>query len=571
MESFFKSVRWPAIRIAVIYALLGGSWIILSDRALLLFTQDEEFLTRIQTFKGWFYVIITAYLIFHLIYIHLVKRHRAEIALKDSEEKLKVIFDQAFQFIYLLDLNGILLDVNKSLLDFTKVSKENIIGIPLLDAPLWVYKEEEKRKILYAIREAAKGNFRRMETEIITLEGEKRTFDISIQLIHSERERKSFLLAEWRDITQRKRTEANLRISEERYRSFFQNSAFGIFQTAVDGTILAANPAILKILAVDSLEELISNYNVADFYVEPSERMKIIASLVENGPVHTVETKIRKGNLTIAFVRVFIRLLRNESGERIIEGAMEDITEKRLAEEAMIEAKTKAENSDRLKTEFLAQMSHEIRTPINVILSFTQLLRDDLQGAIADELSESFEIIDRAGKRIIRTIDLLLNMSQLQTGTYDLRFEDFDIYEAVIFNLYAEYKSLADEKGIKLVINREESIPEIHADHYTVVQIFQNLIDNAIKYTNGGEVVINISFVGKSVIVSVTDSGIGISEEYLENIFEPFTQEEQGYTRKFEGNGLGLALVKKYCDLNRAKINVVSEKNVGSTFTVTFI
>ena len=110
----------------------------------------------------------------------------------------------------------------------------------------------------------------------------------------------------------------------------------------------------------------------------------------------------------------------------------------------------------------------------------------------------------------------------------------------------------------------------ILADDYTVTQIFSNLIDNAIKYTPSGLVEISVYNIGNELIAEVKDTGIGISEEYGKNLFMPFTQEEQGYTRKYEGNGLGLALVKKYCDLNNCNISVESKKNAGSIFTVCF-
>ena len=120
------------------------------------------------------------------------------------------------------------------------------------------------------------------------------------------------------------------------------------------------------------------------------------------------------------------------------------------------------------------------------------------------------------------------------------------------------------------MINKVTGKIKIKADIYTLTQIFSNLIDNAIKYTPTGAIIILLENIAGKLIISVQDTGIGISKKFQEELFEAFTQEEQGYTRKFDGNGLGMALVKEYCKLNRANISVKSEKEKGSTFTVVF-
>ncbi|OGU54759.1 MAG: hypothetical protein A2V66_08290 [Ignavibacteria bacterium RBG_13_36_8] len=233
-------------------------------------------------------------------------------------------------------------------------------------------------------------------------------------------------------------------------------------------------------------------------------------------------------------------------------------------------AKENAERSDKLKTEFLAQMSHEIRTPLNTVLNSAGIIKEEIEDKNNDGLEEYFDIIECSGKRLIRTVDLILNMSEIQTGTIKVEPIALDIYNDVMHDLYEQYKIAAEEKGLKLHIKKNVVVCKIKADEYCVNQIFANLIDNAIKYTHEGEIKISIEQVNDSTYVSVSDTGIGISKEYLHNLFNPFSQEDQGYSRRFEGNGLGLALVKKYCDLNNAQIEVESEKGKGSTFKVIF-
>jgi signal transduction histidine kinase len=237
--------------------------------------------------------------------------------------------------------------------------------------------------------------------------------------------------------------------------------------------------------------------------------------------------------------------------------------------EELIAEKEKAEQSDKLKSEFLAQMSHEIRTPFNAIIGNVDYLNESFGDKMDSDARECFAGIDLASKRIIRTVDLILNVAELQTSGYKSRFVKVDLNLEILNKLYQEYQLYAKQKGLEFIYTCKEKDTKVIVDEYSIIQIFANLIDNAVKYTKKGKVEIVLRK-NKSglVMVEVKDTGIGISKEYIPRIFEPFTQEEHGYTRSFEGNGLGLALVNKYCELNNASIEVESERNVGSTFRV---
>jgi signal transduction histidine kinase len=205
------------------------------------------------------------------------------------------------------------------------------------------------------------------------------------------------------------------------------------------------------------------------------------------------------------------------------------------------------------------------------MLSFTGLLQEELEEKVNEDLRTSFHIIQSAGKRLIRTVDMLLNMSEVHTGAYEYQPREIDLYSDILERIYNEYYNTAKNKNLEFLIENKASDTKLVADEYSVYQIFTNLVDNAIKYTNTGKVTCCIKRDNRNrLIVEVQDTGIGISTEYLPNLFLPFSQEEQGYTRKFEGNGLGMALVKSYCDINNAVIAVKSEKDMGTVFTVTF-
>ncbi|MCB0753904.1 MAG: HAMP domain-containing histidine kinase, partial [Ignavibacteriae bacterium] len=236
----------------------------------------------------------------------------------------------------------------------------------------------------------------------------------------------------------------------------------------------------------------------------------------------------------------------------------------------IVDAKNEAERSNNLKSDFLAQMSHEIRTPVNTILSFTSLLKESLENKLENDLKDSFNIIDNGGRRLIRTIDLILDVSQIQSGTLKLEPSKIDLIE-IINDLISEFKQPASKKKLDLIFTSDLTKLNSWADNYTITQAFANLIHNAIKYTANGSIKISArKNENKEACIDFTDTGVGMSEEFLTKLFEPFSQEETGYTRKFEGTGLGLTLVRNYCELNDAEISVCSKKNQGSTFTVTF-
>lgn len=382
----------------------------------------------------------------------------------------------------------------------------------------------------------------------------------------------SLLLNEMWQLITRKRVEKRIIESEKRFRSLYENATLGMYQLSPEGKFILANPALLNMLGYESISEISSaHFDISEVYTNNNYKKEFEKIMKTEGVVYGFESKWKKVDGTIIDVRESANAVHDENGKVIYyEGVVEDISDKKLSEQYLIKAKEKAEKMDRMKSEFLAQMSHEIRTPINSMLSFSSLIEEEVKGKIEDDLQSSFGMIYSAGKRIIRTIDLLLNMSELQTGNYDHTPKPTDLHRNVLSSLYKEFSVIAKNKGLTLNYYYPNNYPKLIVDQYSVSQIFRHLIDNAVIYTKTGE--INIRFVAgeDSLLVEVEDSGIGISKEYLENLFEPFSQEEQGYSRKFEGNGLGLALVKRYCELNGAKIKAESEKGKGTKFSVLF-
>ena len=258
--------------------------------------------------------------------------------------------------------------------------------------------------------------------------------------------------------------------------------------------------------------------------------------------------------------------------EQVITGYIgigRDFTERKQIETELIQAKKEAENSNRLKTEFLAQMSHEVRTPLNIIVNYSHLLADELRSSKNESVHNAIKAISNSSDRIVRTVDLVLNMSEIQLGIYESDPKEFDLFNDVMQKLIISYKKKAKEKGLEFNVRNKTTETRITADEYSIEEIFANLLDNAVKFTESGVIELIITYAKYDMIqVEVVDTGIGIDRNYIKHLYEPFTQELHGYSRKYEGNGLGLSVVKKFCDLNRATIQVDTEKNVGTTFRV---
>ncbi|MGE5458153.1 MAG: ATP-binding protein [Methanococcaceae archaeon] len=350
-------------------------------------------------------------------------------------------------------------------------------------------------------------------------------------------------------------------------------------EQAADHIIITDNEGIIEY--TNKAFESLTGYTCADWKGKTPRILKSglheksiydrVWETILNGRIHRGITINKKKNGELYYEEKTITPLIDANGTIThFVSTGRDITERIRAEAELLEAKELAEKSERLKSDFLAQMSHEIRTPVNSILNFASLLKYELQGSLPEELRSMFTYIDSGGRRLIRTIDLILNMSQIQTGNLIVDKTIIDLGGDVLGDVFMELRPLANEKKIKLTYETKIQFSKIFGDLYTLGQIFTNIIDNAIKFTDQGEVKVILYENHENIVVDVIDTGVGISGEFMLKLFQPFSQEETGYTRRFEGNGLGLALVKKYIEANDADIAVESKKNVGTKFTVRF-
>lgn len=244
--------------------------------------------------------------------------------------------------------------------------------------------------------------------------------------------------------------------------------------------------------------------------------------------------------------------------------------ESRLYEIELIKSREKAEEADKLKTNFISNISHELRTPLNGILGFTELLKEEL---VNEEHKNMLEIINLSSLRLLDTLNSIIDFTLLSKLKIYLNKTVVDIDE-VINNKIKIFKIDLERKGIRFYYQSNNKI-KILTDYDYFGRIFGNLIDNAIKFTKKGAIVIDVRLIQNEsgvnfAQIKVIDTGIGIAKEHFELIFEPFRQVSEGLSREYEGNGLGLTICKRYVDLLGGKIEVSSELGKGTTFTLTF-
>jgi len=258
--------------------------------------------------------------------------------------------------------------------------------------------------------------------------------------------------------------------------------------------------------------------------------------------------------------------VRNEKGEVVnITGIVQDITERKTAEEKLRAALEKAKESDRLKSAFLANMSHEIRTPMNGILGFTELLKDTTY--TSDDYQKYLGIIQKNGERLINTINDIIDISRIESGLVHIKNSKVNIDE-MIEELISFFEPQIKEKKLELVYEKptENNTGAIISDNDKLYAVLSNLIKNAIKFTAMGQITIGYSYFGENVRFFVQDTGAGIPVEIRDSVFDRFVQADTKYTRPYEGSGLGLAISRAYVKMLGGEIWLTSKVGHGSTF-----
>ncbi len=356
------------------------------------------------------------------------------------------------------------------------------------------------------------------------------------------------------------------------FQRLLNHSPLGFIIFNKDGSVYYYNDQFIDLWGLK--KEDLSNYLIfEDRLLESSGKLKLIQdAFTANNPVYTsgyFDQLMERGRGYQIWLETLILPIFDSLGN-IDKVALihTDISDIKLAREEVKIAIDREEEANRLKNTFLANLSHEIRTPLNSIIGFSELITEFAKENLTEAETELLGTFKRGISRLHKTLTQIMEISQIDSGSYPVRLKPINVEEKISRILSSKNKEI-EKKKIEVITSFDPIAKEVLADETALENVLNNLIDNAIKFTVKGSVTIETKSNAPNTILfcSIKDTGIGISPEYLDHIFEPFSQEKIGYSRPFEGNGLGLALTKRFLELMNGSITVESTKGVGTNFT----
>jgi len=480
----------------------------------------------------------------------------------ESTEKFKHIFKHSPHAISITDINGNFIEVNDKVCEMSKYTKEELIGNNTVGLNIFEHKEREVLK-----------NILVKTGEVVDYEIKFKAKDDSViyalaNAVFINTENKKVILSTIVDIQDRKKSEKALLESEKRFKLIFENATDAIvWADGKTGNVLNCNKRAELLFGVPKTSLIGKNQS----FFHPEQKTKDyqakydfnienkIAGLIE------LEIEIERGTIPVE-LSVSHTIV---EGKEIVQAIIRDISERKKAETILKKTKEEAEEANLIKSQFLANMSHEIRTPMNSIIGFTSLLKSSLREKKQQNFAEKIII---SGNSLLELINDILDLSKIEAGHLQIQNKDSNPRE--IFNeIVVVCSEISERKNVPLYINISKNLPPmLFIDALRVKQVLLNLVSNALKFTNKGEVNVNVD-VNKltddtvNLKVMVVDTGIGFDSETAKVIFNTFRQANGQNTREFGGTGLGLSISKSLAELMNGTITAKSKPSEGSTFT----
>lgn len=540
------------------------------DRESIYYQALDQFLgesssnTIVEVLPKWVsnFLMVGGGLLFYLLAVSITSRlqvQRQTRELSNSEKRYRTLFENNPDHVFRFDVEGNILDYHAAQ-DYTFVRQKGELRSKNIEE---IFPSEMAQRV-------RKNLSRAIESQAIQLD----EFQIMHDNVLKEYESrfvvsdKNEIVAFLRDINDRKKAEIELRDSEQRYQTLARVSPVGIFRTDAEGNTNYVNETWCQISGLQKEEAMGTGWIKA---VHPDDKEMLTENwnntYINQGYSYADYRFIRPDG---SIVWVIGQAVPEKNADGLVVGyigTVTDITERKKIEDLKA-AVIRAESADKLKSAFLATMSHELRTPLNSIIGFTGILLQKLVGPLSEEQEKQLKMVQGSAQHLLALINDVLDISKIEAGQLALANDRFDI--GVVINKSIEKLiPMSEKKGLKLTsfIPDEEII--LMADQRRTEQILINLLNNAVKFTDKGEIKIKCVEENGYVKTSVNDSGIGIEPEKISTLFTPFKQIDSGLSRQYEGTGLGLSICKRLVEIMGGKIWVESELGKGSTFTFT--
>ncbi len=508
--------------------------------------------------KSWSEVEVSLLNSFVLLYQKAVERKLLEKNITKVKQNFNNFFNMVHDLLLVIDLEGKIISINRATLRKLNYCKEEVIGESLLTLYGGVNREEAKQYIKNLIH----GQFRNTNIPYFTKEGE----EIPVETYASKGlwDGEDVIFITSKDISELKK-------SEEKFSKAFNNTDISISISSFDtGELLEVNNSFLDMMGFEKEEIVGENISDVPLIIDESQRLKLKKEIEKNKSLYnyelkmkTKDNKIRIGLCNIVPIKIM--------GKECLLSSILDITERNSIMEELAKAKEESDVANRAKSNFLSNMSHEIRTPMNAVIGYSELLLNTKPTSRQRDYISGIKVSSGMLMSIIRDI---LDWSKIDNNKLELENSIFNMEEA-IDNVVEQMKFRTIDEKVQIRVEREKNIPyPLYGDSFRLQQVLLNLISNSVKFTLEGEIRIKISILERKsdkVVLEyeVSDTGIGIPEEEIKDIFEPFKQVDNKHKNQHEGTGLGLAICRQLVDLMGGQIRVESKLGQGTSFFFT--